>query len=232
MSEAIDLATAEVELDLSWMDRQGEWGTKVSPSKQGLTLADIQVGSYGDPPEFSDNMTGRPRGAGARPDSYRIGGYSVRSKSEIWLDNASFLYEEALQRQWSSATDVPWETIEPLPDDIEEAQCELGGATVSCSLDQLPGPSAHPVGIGERGAHSFAGPHTERGRDGTGERQIGGRERVPEQVAAPVPQALLDRLELGKDASLRAVDALGVDVQALPQHAAHQGGDRAKHEPL
>ena len=125
MSEAIDLATAEIELDLSWMDRQGEWGTKALPSKQGLTLADIQVGSYGDPPEFSDNMTGRPRGAGARADSYRIGGYSVRTKNEIWLENASFLWEEALQRQWSSATDVPWETIEPLPDDIEEAQCEL-----------------------------------------------------------------------------------------------------------
>jgi len=125
VSEAIDLATAEIELDLSWMDRQGEWGTKALPSKQGLTLADIQVGSYGDPPEFSDNMTGRPRGAGARADSYRIGGYSVRTKNEIWLENASFLWEEALQRQWSSATDVPWETIEPLPDDIEEAQCEL-----------------------------------------------------------------------------------------------------------
>lgn len=125
MGEALDLATAEIELDLSWMNRQGEWGTRVSPSKQGLTLADIQVGDYGDPPEFSDNMTGRPRGAGRRNDSYRIGGYSVRNKSEIWLDNASFLYEEALQRQWSSATDVPWHTIEPLPDDIEEAECEL-----------------------------------------------------------------------------------------------------------
>ena len=55
-------------------------------------------GDYGDTPEHSDNMTGRPRGAAARSDSYRIGGYSVRSKHEIWLDNASFLYEEALQR--------------------------------------------------------------------------------------------------------------------------------------
>ena len=37
----------------------------------------------------------------------------------------SMLYEEALQRQWSSATDVPWDTIRPLPDDIERAQCQL-----------------------------------------------------------------------------------------------------------
>ncbi|MGE0622281.1 MAG: hypothetical protein AB7I04_03050 [Pseudomonadales bacterium] len=117
--------TREEPLKLDWMDRQGEWGMHATTSKQGLTLADIQIGSYGDAPDFSDNMTGRPRGAGARNNSYRIGGYSVRSKSEIWLDNASFLYEEALQRQWSSATDVPWHTIEPLPDDIEEAECEL-----------------------------------------------------------------------------------------------------------
>lgn len=129
MSEAVDSGTApvagEVELKLDWMDQQGEWGMHATTSKQGLTLADIQIGSYGETPEVSDNMTGRPRGATPRADSYRIGGYTVRSKSEIWLDNASFLYEEALQRQWSSATDVPWETIKPLPDDIEEAECGL-----------------------------------------------------------------------------------------------------------
>jgi hypothetical protein len=125
MSEAIDLETAEIELKLDWMDRQGEWNTTATPGKSGLTLADIQLGSYGDTPDFSDNMTGRPRGAGARPESFRIGNYSILTKNEIWLDNVSFLYEEALQRQWSSATDVPWHTIEPLPDDIEEAECEL-----------------------------------------------------------------------------------------------------------
>jgi len=124
MSEAV-AAPARETLDLGWMARQGEWGSRATASKQGLTLADIQFGSYGDAPADSDNMTGRPRGATPRPQSYRVGNYSVRSKSEIWLENASFLYEEALQRQWSSATDVPWHTIEPLPDDIEEAQCQL-----------------------------------------------------------------------------------------------------------
>jgi hypothetical protein len=41
------------------------------------------------------------------------------------MRNAAALYEEALTRQWSSATDVPWETLKPLPDDIERAECEL-----------------------------------------------------------------------------------------------------------
>jgi hypothetical protein len=125
MSEAGVLHTQDAGLDLGWMRRQGEWGTRAVPGKQGLTLADIQIGSYGAPGEYSDNQTGRPRGATARANSYRIGGYAVTRKSEIWLDNASFLYEEALQRQWSSATDVPWHTIKPLPDDIEQAQCQL-----------------------------------------------------------------------------------------------------------
>ena len=35
------------------------------------------------------------------------------------------LYEEAVQRQWSSATDIPWETLRPLPDDVERAMCQF-----------------------------------------------------------------------------------------------------------
>ena len=113
-------------LKLDWLDQHGEWGVKASADGQkGLTLSDVQVGSYGDPAPASDNMTGRPRGAASRPNAYRIGGYQVRTKSDIWLVNAAMLYEEALQRQWSSATDVPWHTIRPLPDDVERAQCQL-----------------------------------------------------------------------------------------------------------
>ena len=113
------------ELDLSWMERRGPWNTHAEPGKYGLTLSDIQVGDYGETPQESHNLTGRSRGSPPRSAAMRIGGYTVRSKSDIWVENASFLYEEALQRQWSSATDVPWETIEPLPDDVEQAQCQL-----------------------------------------------------------------------------------------------------------
>ena len=124
MSEALELPK-EHEVDVSWLDDMGEWGIKAEPSNRGMTLADIQISSYGELPDVSDNQTGRPRGATARPEAYRVGDYGVNNVSEIWLDNAEFLYEEALQRQWSSATDVPWETIKPLPDDVEEAECLL-----------------------------------------------------------------------------------------------------------
>ena len=125
MDQQLQNGTQEFDLDLGWMKNQGEWGTQAEPSKRGLTLADIQVGAYAETPEESRNLSGKPRGAVSRPGSMPIGNYTVRTKSEIWLENASFLYEEALQRQWSSATDVPWETIEPLPDDVEQAQCQM-----------------------------------------------------------------------------------------------------------
>jgi hypothetical protein len=124
MSEA-PIKQTEYDLDTSWMKQMGEWGVRAEAGKRGLTLADIQIGSYGEVPEATQNMTGRPRGAGIRPEAYRVGAYGVRTKSEIWLDNATFLYEEALQRQWSSATDVPWHTVAPLSDDVEEAECLL-----------------------------------------------------------------------------------------------------------
>ena len=113
------------DLDLGWMDQHGPWDTHAEPGKYGFTLADIQIGEYGQVPEESNNQTGRPRGSKPRANSMRLGGYTVRTKSDIWLENASFLYEEALQRQGSSATDVPWESIKPLPDDVEQAQCQM-----------------------------------------------------------------------------------------------------------
>ena len=115
----------EFDLDTSWMDNMGTWGSEAQPGKRGLSLEDIRVNGYGDLPEVSTNMTGRPRGATERPEAYRIGAYGVNKRAEVWLENATFLYEEALQRQWSSATDIPWETVEPLPDDMEEAECLL-----------------------------------------------------------------------------------------------------------
>ncbi len=86
MSEAA-VIQQDFELDTSWMDQMGEWGMRAEPGKRGLTLEEIKIGSYGELPEVSDNMSGRPRGAGERPDAYRVGGYGVRTLAEIWLDN-------------------------------------------------------------------------------------------------------------------------------------------------
>jgi hypothetical protein len=64
--------------------------------RAGAHHADIQIGSYGAPGEYSDNQT---TGRAARrhgENSYRIGGYAVTRKSEIG-STTSVLNEEALQ---------------------------------------------------------------------------------------------------------------------------------------
>src|SRR5262245_47839126 len=82
MSEA-PVKQHEYDLDTSWMQKMGEWGTRAEPGKRGLTLAELQVGSYGEVPEITRNMTGRPRGAGERRAAYRVGASGGGSKYEM-----------------------------------------------------------------------------------------------------------------------------------------------------
>jgi hypothetical protein len=114
----------EVELDLSWLQPDSETGVRALPGKHGLTVENIQVGSYGQIPDTTRNFSMRPRGAAPRDGAQRLG---IRwdEKTASWSDAASMLYEEAQQRQWSSATDIPWQELEPLPEDLELAMCQL-----------------------------------------------------------------------------------------------------------
>lgn len=130
---AVDQATLEMlrtepvpqELDLSWMDQHGELGMRARPGRRGLTLEEINKGSYGSPPAVATgNATAALRGAATRNGVPRIG-YMVPKKSDVWSENAAMLYEEAVQRQWSSATDIPWDELTPLPDDVERAYSQF-----------------------------------------------------------------------------------------------------------
>ena len=75
--------------------------------------------------EVSVNNTGRVEGSIPRNNVAQFGAYTFRTKSEVWAHNLTKLYHEFITRQWSSATDIPWDTIEPLPEDIEAAECQL-----------------------------------------------------------------------------------------------------------
>jgi hypothetical protein len=112
---------------LDWMalSEHFGWTLDADTDRGGLLLQDVDRGRAAEVPERSDNLTGRPRGSVPRPRTPRVGNYSIRTKSDIWLKNAAALYEEAVQRQWSSAVDIPWSSVEELPDDIERAQCQL-----------------------------------------------------------------------------------------------------------
>jgi hypothetical protein len=111
-------------LDLSWLDPGTEWGVKAEPGRRGLRLDDINIGSYGDVPAVSRNFTTRPRGAARRPDTARFG-LRYQHQADVWDATIGMLYEEAVARQWSSARDIPWEQLTPLPDDLELAMCQL-----------------------------------------------------------------------------------------------------------
>ncbi|MEX2246914.1 MAG: hypothetical protein WEC75_09510 [Dehalococcoidia bacterium] len=108
------------QLDLSWMQVPTEWNTRARPTKHGLTLDAINIGKYGEVPDVWEYQTEMPRGAIPIPGVEGMG-YSIFQKQEVWSDACAPLYEEAIQRRWRPATDVPWTTIGPLPDDVERA---------------------------------------------------------------------------------------------------------------
>lgn len=113
------------EYDLSWMAVHSEWGVKAVPSKRGLTLGDINIGSYGTIPAVSDSLSFAPRGADFTAADLPSMGYTLNTRAEAWGENMGKLYEEAVARQWSSTRDVPWHTLTPLPAAIEHAMCQL-----------------------------------------------------------------------------------------------------------
>jgi hypothetical protein len=107
-----------------WVHPTGEWGMRGVPGRKGLTIEDVDRGSYGPELESSQNATMRQRGAAPRPGVPRVG-RRWDAKAESWSASVALLYEEACLRQWSSATDIPWNQLTPLPDDIELAMCQL-----------------------------------------------------------------------------------------------------------
>jgi len=107
-----------------WMGLSNQWGVRVRPDEHGLRLGDLNVGIYGEVPEYWDDQTRRPRGALPRPGVPPLP-YNLRAKHQMWADCAADLYEEAIQRRWIPATEVPWNTLETLPEDVERAVCQV-----------------------------------------------------------------------------------------------------------
>jgi hypothetical protein len=116
-------ALPETGLDLSWLNLYDE-PVSAKPGKKGMTLKEINLGRYADTARGGGDMTYRQRGVTPRPGAPRFG-TNYQNKADVWSDNCLMLYEEAVQRQWSSARDIPWETLEGLPDDLERAMCQL-----------------------------------------------------------------------------------------------------------
>ena len=114
---------------LHWTNTEGgHWGTRARPSSRGLTYTDInRPKHYGTIPDRAVNRDLSPRGS-IRSDAGRtpvIEAYTVLDKYEVWADNVCTLYEEAKARQWNSTTDIPWNDLEPVSEDLEKAACQF-----------------------------------------------------------------------------------------------------------
>ncbi len=121
--------------DLDWLNNShAEWGVRATPSKVGLTLRDIAIGSYGEVPEHAPRRTMAPRGCDIDAEVPDIG-YTLNDKVDVWSDNVMELYEEAVSRQWSATRDIAWSELPQLDDDLEHAMCQF--ATLLSEIEML-----------------------------------------------------------------------------------------------
>jgi hypothetical protein len=112
--------------EFNWMKVPTEWGIRARPSDptMGLTIADINVGTYGDIPDVWHNRSEIARGSFPKPAMEDMG-YTIFEKAIVWADCGVPLYEQAIKDRWSSATDLNWNSLEPLSADLEGAVCQL-----------------------------------------------------------------------------------------------------------
>jgi len=112
--------------DFWWMKVPTEWGIKARPAdkEMGLTIGDLNIGTYGDIPDVWNNRSEIARGSYPNPINEDMG-YTIFEKAVIWADCVVPLYEIAIRDRWISSTDLRWASLEVLPDDIEKAVCQL-----------------------------------------------------------------------------------------------------------
>jgi hypothetical protein len=102
----------------------GTWGVQAKPGRRGLTFMDVDAAEGGNTAPDEAGPTKKTRGAGEDPEYAGPRPSELNAKFEVWSDNLSTLYEEAVARQWSATRDIPWEKLEQLRPDLERALCQ------------------------------------------------------------------------------------------------------------
>jgi TusA-related sulfurtransferase len=95
-----------------------DWGIRVPRRPDGsIHLSDMLQGKFGLILEVAPKYLGFvPRGSVYEESDL---------EEDIWADNLGEFYESAKQQQWNATTDIPWDQLPPLPDDLERAVCQL-----------------------------------------------------------------------------------------------------------
>lgn len=112
--------------DFSWMTVPTERGRLAPIWDTGLELAAVEQGTYGVVPDYWIYENDTPRGSYVPPGTGNLAAsYTIYKKSEVWADNAALLYEDAIRNHWVSATAIPWDSLQPLPQHEELAIGQL-----------------------------------------------------------------------------------------------------------
>jgi hypothetical protein len=51
--------------------------------------------------------------------------FTLRHKRDVWAQELSSIYRQAVANQWSAVRDIPWENLPKLPDEVEAAVCQI-----------------------------------------------------------------------------------------------------------
>jgi len=106
--------------------QQPDWGIRLPLRKgQELHTRDWMVGRVGQVPEEALTTTGfAPRGAVVEEGAPAFD-FAINSRDAVWAAEVFDLYEQATANQWDASRDIPWGLLQPLPDPMERAVCQL-----------------------------------------------------------------------------------------------------------
>ncbi|MDA8356069.1 MAG: ferritin-like domain-containing protein [Actinomycetota bacterium] len=91
---------------------------------EGLRFAQV-IGNLPEAPEVADPRHGlAPRGAQADPASPVID-FAFAKRDEVWAEGLAELYESANAQQWDATTDIAWDRLVALPDEVEAAVAQV-----------------------------------------------------------------------------------------------------------
>ncbi|WP_135557424.1 sulfurtransferase TusA family protein [Paenibacillus cymbidii] len=105
---------------------QPDWGIKLPLRKDGrLDIRDWFEGRVGELREQAPAYVGFvPRGAVAEPGVPDFG-FGLNRKDDVWSGNLLDLYEQAKEKQWNASTDIAWNELPALPEEMEWAVCQI-----------------------------------------------------------------------------------------------------------
>lgn len=114
------------QITFNFIRTKSERGVKATVGPDGMTLDRINIGTYGQVPDYWPYENDAPRGSHPNEDNYLPGSYTIFDKSEVWAEGVDVLYEDAIKERWIPATDLDWKNgLKELPEEVERAMCQL-----------------------------------------------------------------------------------------------------------